>query len=183
VVLRAYVILQVNNSSLMGMVPLICPLLFLCLTLPLTGAAQESPQVLWSFRAECVQQEEVIVIATAHILPGWQLHSQQEQGGDPPSLIFSFDHSDAYVPIGPTLKRSGGEKLHTERHEIGIVEYSGKVYFIQKVKLIKVVSAISGTIECLISKDRVIMPVSQEFNITINPDIRQSKHQGRTANQ
>lgn len=134
-----------------------------------SSAAQESRQVLWNFSVDYGQHEKITLIARAHIIPGWHLYSQYGHEDGPIPTTFSFERSESYILIGRPEEKGKAVKTYNDLYEMDITWYTGQVYFLQKVKLLKPVSAIKGIIDYMTCNDHVCIPFKQEFIITINP--------------
>ena len=105
------------------------------LVLSFSLANAQNP-VSWTYSAKKIDDKTYEIHLTAGIQPGWHLYSQTQPEDavvDPTSFVFS---PNPLLSLDGKVKEVGKmEKFHDAKLEISANQYSGKVDFVQVVKL------------------------------------------------
>lgn len=128
---------------------------------------QETPWIIWDFRAVPHAHHEVIVNLTATLAPGWHIYSQHLAAGGPPPTRITYAESPAYVPSGDAMESGDQTRFYSDIFEMDIVWFSGTVTFSQKLKLNEPVTTVQGTIDYLMCHDTICVPAKREFRLAV----------------
>jgi Disulphide bond corrector protein DsbC len=109
--------------------------LFLLCFFALSAAFAQSP-VSWAFNSKKIGANIYELRLTATMQPGWHLYSQHQPGdavAQPTSFTFN---SHPLLALDGKVKEVGKlEKFHDAKLEVSANQYSGKVDFVQVVKV------------------------------------------------
>lgn len=110
-------------------------LLLLLSVSALSGAFAQSP-VSWAFNSKKVGANMYELRLTATMQPGWHLYSQTQPSdavAQPTSFTFN---SNPLLSLDGKVKEVGKlEKFHDAKLEVSANQYSGKVDFVQVIKV------------------------------------------------
>lgn len=145
-----------------------CIGLFAAILLSAVLGAQ-SP-VTWSFSANKIADKTYEVHMTAAIQPGWHLYSQT-QPDDAIAIPTGFKiNNNPLLTLDGKVKEMGKlEKFHDAKLEVSANQYSGKVDFVQVVKLkANAKTNVTGSVEFQTCNDeRCLPPKTINFSIAI----------------
>ncbi len=130
--------------------------------------AQMNP-VKWSFTAKKVSAAEYDVILTADVANGWYIYSQfLESDEGPVPTSFHFDKSEAIELIGETREEGKKKEGYDDIFGMNLIKFSGKVQFIQRIKIDGQTSKVSGSLEFMTCDDEQCLPPKMmEFSIDL----------------
>jgi hypothetical protein len=134
-------------------------LLFLtCMVIVAVSFCQEN-HVSWGYEAKKKTADTYDVIITAEIEHPWHLYSQLVKG--PGRTSFVFKTNPLITKIG-AVKEVGNLKKTVDEYVGEILSYSGKVQFIQTVKIKgNIKTNVSGTIQYLVCDDSHCLPAAK----------------------
>lgn len=143
---------------------LIKVLTLICLSTGAAGYCQRAP-VVWTFNAERVNGSEWMVLLEATLPPGWHIYSQFMKDDGPMPTSIALEQNGDYVSAGK-FEESGKAITHYDRlYEMDITWYTGEVTFLQKVKLLRPVVRIKGTISYMMCSEHQCILQHEDFNI------------------
>jgi Disulphide bond corrector protein DsbC. len=135
-----------------------------------TAQAQLNP-VSWAFSAKKVADKTYEIHLTASIQSGWHLYSQvQPEDAIAIPTGFKFN-SNPLLSLDGKIKEVGKmEKFHDKKLEVSANQYSGKVDFVQVVKLkANAKTNLTGSVEFQTCDDeKCLPPKTVNFTIPIN---------------
>ena len=141
--------------------------LILLLTARSCCFSQENIMVQWQLKANFITKDEVILVITAVLHPGWHLYSQDIKEGGPIPTRFTFDQTKDFFLLGGTQEKGKSFSYHDEVYEMEITWYSGTVTFSQRVKVMRPLT-ISGSIEYMTCNDHNCIPGKQKFSLAVS---------------
>jgi DsbC/DsbD-like thiol-disulfide interchange protein len=147
---------------MLSFVRIVVPLILL-FTVRLFCFSQENKTVQWQFKAHFVTRDEVMLVITATVHPGWHLYSQDIKEGGPMPTRFTFDQTTDFLLLGETQEKGKSFSYHDEAYEMEITWYSGTVTFSQKIKILRP-STFSGSVEYMTCNDHTCIPGKQKFS-------------------
>ena len=133
--------------------------LFFLLVIFTSVAIAQSP-VSWAFNSKKIGTNLYEVRLTATMQPGWHLYSQNQPGdaiAQPTSFQFN---SNPLLMLDGAVKEIGKlEKFRDEKLDVSANQYSGKVEFIQKVKVRGAAKTnVTGKLEFQTCDDKKCLP-------------------------
>jgi len=143
----------------------------LLLTLSISAKSQLIDPVKWGFSVKKIADKTYEVHLTASIQPNWHLYSQQQPDDAiaiPTSIRFN---KNPLVLINGEIKESGKlEHFKDEKLKLSANQYSGKVDFVQVVKLKATAKTnITGSIEYQTCDDKKCLPPKTvNFSVALN---------------
>jgi len=150
---------------MMGMKTVLAFLLITVTTI--TANAQLNP-VSWSFSAKKIADKTYEVHLTANMQSGWHLYSQT-QPDDAIAIPTGFKiNNNPLLSLEGKIKEVGKmEKFHDAKLEVSANQYSGKVDFVQVVKLkANAKTNLTGSVEYQTCDDKKCLP-PKTVNFTI----------------
>lgn len=144
--------------------------LALILVSVLTVQAQVDP-VKWTFTAKKTGDKTYELHMTASMQSGWHLYSQtQPEDAIIEPTGFSITNNPLYTLEGKVKEVGKMEKFHDKKLQISAHQYSGKVDFVQVVKLKgSGKTNISGVVEYQTCNDERCLPVKKvNFSVALN---------------
>lgn len=102
--------------------------------------------------------------------PGWHIYSQHTDEGGPIPTTIRFANNQDFIPIGTTVENGLPETSCDETFGVNVTTYSGKVTFLQKIKLLHPKKNIHGTIEYMTCDANVCIPDRINFRIPFPSD-------------
>ena len=143
--------------------------LFLLMISGLAGAQMLNP-VLWTFTSKKIDAKTYEIRLTANIQTGWHMFSQTQPAdaiNNPTEIIFN---NNPIVKFDGKVMETGKLELYKDK-KLGISanQYTGKVDFVQKVKLKSAVKTnISGSVEYQTCDDKKCLPPKKQvFNLAL----------------
>lgn len=144
-------------------------LLWMQFSIAATSVNQSDP-VTWSFSARKVADKIYEIHFSASIKEGWHLYSQ-EQPDDAIAIPTNFKiNNNPLLTMEGKIKEDGAmEKFHDAKLEISAHQYSGKVDFVQVIKIkANVKTNLSGSLQYQTCDDKKCLPPKTvTFNIPI----------------
>ncbi len=132
--------------------------------------AQLNP-VSWAFSSKKISENVFEIHLTATMQPGWHLYSQK-QPSDAIAMPTTFNfNKNPLVDFEGKVKEVGKLiKFKDEKLDVSANQYSGKVNFVQLVKLKgKVKTAVTGKLEFQTCDDKKCLPPKTiPFSISLN---------------
>ncbi len=131
----------------------------LCLSIPFFGFAQISDPVKWSFTANKLSAGVYEVHLTATIAAGWHIYSQTTPEGGPLPSTITFSKNPLISLDGKVEETGKLEQKHEKIFGVNVKQYSGKVDFVQVVKVKgKAKTTVTGEIEFMSCDDHQCLP-------------------------
>ncbi len=103
---------------------------------PLTSFAQQENPVAWEFSTQKVDDDHINLIMEASIDNKWHLYSINMPEGGPIPLVFDFESSPAYKPVGNIQESPEPVKSFDEVFEVDIKYQEKKATYTQKFKVL-----------------------------------------------
>jgi thiol:disulfide interchange protein DsbD len=146
-------------------------LLALCLCLAALNwvNAQVQNPIKWSFTSQKLNATTYEVHLTATIDNGWHLYSQTTPEGGPVATRFSFSKNPLLSLDGSAKEVGKLEQRHEALFGVDVKQFSGKVDFVQVVKLKgKAKTALTGSVEFMTCNDHECLPPqTQKFSVAL----------------
>lgn len=142
-----------------------------CLIFASIGAsAQMASPVSWSFSSKKLSENVYEVYLTAAIQPGWHLYAQnQPADAIAQPTTFTFSKNPLLQYEGKVKEIGKLEKFHDAKLDVSANQYSGKVAFVQKVKVIgKAQTAVTGKLEFqTCDNQKCLPPKTVNFSVAL----------------
>ncbi|MGF7231344.1 protein-disulfide reductase DsbD domain-containing protein [Arachidicoccus sp.] len=134
----------------------------------ITSFAQQSP-VKWTSKAVKENANTYKVTITATFPAPWHIYSQNTPDGGPVATAFSFTKNPLISLQGKTLEKGDLKVTHDKNFGVDVKYYSGKVDFVQVVKVKgNVKTDFSGTVNFMVCNDHECLPPSdQSFSVKL----------------
>ncbi|RPD50588.1 MULTISPECIES: protein-disulfide reductase DsbD domain-containing protein [Chitinophagaceae] len=134
--------------------------LFLMLLVGMGAAAQTTSPVSWSFSSKKISEGVYEVYLNASIQPGWHLYAQsQPTDAIAQPTTFAFTKNPLLQYDGKVREIGKLEKFRDEKLDVSANQYSNKVQFVQKVKVVgKAKTAVTGKLEFQTCDDEKCLP-------------------------
>lgn len=125
--------------------------------------------VKWLFSAKKINATTYEVHLTANVDEEWHIYSQTTPDGGPAATSVSFTKNPLIIMDGETREAGKLEQHFEPLFGVDVKQFSGKVDFVQTVKLKnKVRTSLNGTIAFMICNDHECMPpTKQKFSISL----------------
>ena len=132
--------------------------------------AQIENPVKWTYSAKKIKGDIYELHMTATLEGKWHIYSQ-DAGEGPIPTEFSFDKNPLVKTDGAVTEVGKLEKEYDPNFKSTLRFYTGKVDFVQKVKLKAAVATIAkGKISYMVCNDRKCLPPKDvDFSIKISP--------------
>lgn len=151
------------------MMPLKATLLALFFSIDLTPGHCQHPPVAWNFKADYIRDSEWMITLTATLAPEWHIYSQFIEEGGPVPTNIALHHSDDYISLGKAEERGSAVKFYDSLYEMEVVWYTGKITFLQGIRLRQLIPSIKGTVDYMVCNNHQCIPYKEEFQINIQP--------------
>ena len=142
-----------------------------CLVLTGAAATAQLNPVNWSFSSKKIADKTYEVHLTATMAAGWHLYSQV-QPEDAIAMPTGFKiNSNPLLSLEGTIRELGKmEKFHDKKLEVSANQYSGKVDFVQVVKLkANAKTNLTGSVEYQTCDDKKCLPPKTvNFTVPLN---------------
>ena len=142
-----------------------------CLVLTGAAATAQLNPVNWSFSSKKIADKTYDVHLTATMAAGWLLYSQV-QPEDAIAMPTGFKiNSNPLLSLEGTIRELGKmEKFHDKKLEVSANQYSGKVDFVQVVKLkANAKTNLTGSVEYQTCDDKKCLPPKTvNFTVPLN---------------
>jgi thiol:disulfide interchange protein DsbD len=135
----------------------------------LTASAQNP--VSWTFTPRKLSNGNFEIHMTASIQNGWHLYSQtQPDDAIAIPTAFTINNNPLIELVGKIKEEGKLEKFHDKELDLSANQYSGKVNFVQTVKLKgKVKTNFTGSVEYQTCDDKKCLPPKTvNFNVALN---------------
>lgn len=125
-----------------------------------SASAQMASPVSWSYSSKKVAENLYEVYLTASIQPGWHLYAQsQPADAIAQPTTFTFAKNPLLQYDGKVKEMGKLEKFRDPKLDVSANQYSGKVQFVQKVKVLgKAKTAVTGKLEFQTCDDEKCLP-------------------------
>ncbi|MDB5211257.1 MAG: hypothetical protein JWQ30_2084 [Sediminibacterium sp.] len=124
-----------------------------------TGFGQDN-HVSWGYEAKKVTADTYEVIITAEVEQAWHLYSQHASGPGRTSFIFK---ANPLITKTGVVKELGNLEKVVDKSVGEILSYSGKVQFVQTVKVKgNIKTNVSGTIQYTVCDDSHCLPTQKK---------------------
>ncbi len=131
--------------------------------------AQMQTPTKWSYSVLNTGKDEYELRFTADIEPGWHIYGMEKTREDGPTQTsFSFTEDKNVQFVGKTESLTKARKVYDSVFKFDIYKISNKAEFVQKVKLLKPVRNITGTLAYMTCNDVQCIPGEAEFTFTID---------------
>jgi hypothetical protein len=126
--------------------------------------------VEWKWSAKKIGDKLYEVRLTAKVDEPWHIYSQQTPKGGPLPTSISFTKSPLLLVDGKPKEEGDLEIHHEEVFDVDVYAYTGKVEFVQVVKLkANAKTNISGSIEYMAcTNQQCLPPATIKFSVTLN---------------
>lgn len=144
--------------------------ILLITTLMMTSFVFAQNPLSWNYSAKKVGEGKYEVKLTANIQSGWHLYSQtQPESAIAQPTAIKFNKNPLLSLDGKTRELGTMQKHKDEGLDVEAWQYSGKVEFVQKVKLkTNAKTMMTGSIEYQVCTDeKCLPPKTVPFSITI----------------
>jgi thiol:disulfide interchange protein DsbD len=140
------------------------------MALPLFVLAQVKSPVKWATSSKLLAPGKYQLTITAVADKGWHIYSQNTPEGGPVPTAFSFGKNPLVTLEGKVKETGKLEKKHEELFGVDVLQYSGKVDFIQVVKTKPGVKTnVTGSVEFMLCNDKECLPpTTHTFTIALN---------------
>ncbi|WP_242917282.1 protein-disulfide reductase DsbD family protein [Pontibacter liquoris] len=147
------------------------------------ATAQIEHPVSWRVTAKQLNAQEADLIVKATIQPGWHVYSQFLKAGGPVPTSFTFRPSPAYQLVGKVAESPQPVAAFDQNFNMEILWHEQAVTFRQRIKLLKPVVSVTGSVEFMVCNDQKCLPPTEEtFEIllgakpsTASSDLQQAK--------
>lgn len=144
--------------------------LSLCAWLGTSAFAQIKNPVKWACVAKKLNATTYEVHLTATVDAGWHIYSQTTPEGGPVKTSIAFSKNPLLTMDGNTKEVGKMEQKHEELFGVDVKQFSGKVDFVQTVKLKAAAkTAVVGSVEFMTCNDKECLPPKTEkFSVMLN---------------
>lgn len=145
-------------------------LLFALLLVTTSTFAQIKNPVSWSFSSKKIDATTYEVNLTATLDDDWHIYSQTTPDGGPVATTIEFTKNPLVALQGGAKETGKLEKRFEPLFGVDVKQFSGKVSFVQTVKLKgKVKTTVNGAVEFMTCNDHECLPPAKEkFSIVLN---------------
>lgn len=135
----------------------------------LSAAAQVNNPVKWIFTAKKINSTTYEIHMAAAIGTGWHTYSQNTPDGGPVPTAIVFNKNPLLTMDGTTKEKGKLEKRHEAIFGVDVWQYSGKVDFVQTIKIKGTVkTSVTGSIEYMVCNDKECLPPKKDsFSIPL----------------
>jgi hypothetical protein len=137
----------------------------------LSVAGFSQTPVSWNYSAKKIAAGTYEVKIVATIQSPWHIYSQKTPDGGPLPTKIVITKNPMLIPQGTAREVGKLEKKYEEAFGVDVMQFSGKVEFVQvvKTKSEKVKTNVSGTIEYMACTDEQCLPPAT-INFTLKLD-------------
>ena len=145
--------------------------LLILLSIATVAVTQVINPVQWTFSSKKLSDKEYEIRLTANVQSGWHIFSQNQPAdaiNNPTEILFN---KNPLISLEGKAGESGKmEMVSDKRLGISANQYSGKVEFVQKVKLkANIKTNISGSVEYQTCDDKKCLPPKKlVFNVALS---------------
>jgi DsbC/DsbD-like thiol-disulfide interchange protein len=133
------------------------------------GMAFGQNPVSWSYEAKKKSDGVYEIVITAELSSPWHLYSQNTGKGGPIPTKITFKPNPLVTKTGSVKEIGKVEKHFDENFKTDVLYYSGKVEFVQTVKLKgNSKTNIAGTVEYMVCDDsKCLPPTKKTFDLKL----------------
>lgn len=130
--------------------------------------AQVLEPVKWTFSAEKVNDQEYDLIFTAHADDGWFIYSQFMGDDGPIPTSLNFENATAFELIGKAAEKGNKKEGYDALFDMDVIKFSGTTQFVQRIKRLNKLEAISGYVEFMCcDSNRCLPPTEVDFVLNL----------------
>jgi len=138
-------------------------LLWLLVAIAFPAFSQIENPVHWTTEWKQIKGNEFELTLIASADPGWYIYSQYLESDDGPIRTSIRFESGAHFSLMGKAKEEGKRKEgYDEMFDMNIIKFSGKVRFVQRVKVLDTSKPIKGTVEFMTCDDERCLPPNEE---------------------
>lgn len=132
--------------------------------------AQIKNPVKWSYTAKKIAATTYEVRLTATMERGWHLYSQTTPDGGPVKTSITFAKNPLLTVDGKAKEVGKLEQRHEDLFGVDVKQYSGKVDFVQTVKLKAAAkTSVTGSVEFMVCNDKECLPPrTEKFSVPLD---------------
>jgi thiol:disulfide interchange protein len=133
--------------------------------------SQIQKPVKWSFSSKQLSDKTYDLILKASMEKPWHLYSQHIGEGGPVPTSFKFNNTDqSYSLVGDVKEKGKAIKINDPSFDnMEVIYYQNEVSFVQRVKLLKPVTGIEGSLEFMTCNDKMCLaPETVPFKIALD---------------
>jgi hypothetical protein len=150
-------------------------IIFLHVTTTIYGSCPTHDQpVSWSFRWNRVTHDEIMLVISAGLAPGWHLYSQFIARDGPIPTQLTFSKSDEFNLLGKPGEEGVRETYYDSAYDMSVTFFSHAANFTQRVKLYKPETKIYCKVTFIICNEHQCIPLCE--NLTIPIDLNNYKN-------
>jgi len=140
----------------------------LFLLLSIFARAQASKVVSWKYQIIKTTDKEYNLVFKADIKADTHVYSQFIGDGGPIPTSFTFNKNDSYALVDSVTELSKPIKVHDKNFDMDLVYFEDSAIFVQHVKILKPLDAITGTFQFMACQKNVCFPpTTLDFNFMI----------------
>ena len=145
-------------------------LLFFLLSLALSAFSQIETPIKWGTEWKKVSGNEFELTLIANADPGWYIYSQYLESDDGPvRTSIHFEGGSHFSLLGNAKEEGKRKEGFDEMFRMNVIKFSGKVRFVQRVKVSDVKKPIKGYLEFMTCDDeRCLPPTEEEFSFDLS---------------
>ncbi len=143
--------------------------LFLLMGITVLCMAQAEEPVAWTFSSKKIADKVYEIHLTAAVSSPWHTYSQNTPDGGPVPTKIDFNKNPLIIVEGKTKEVGKMETKHEKTFGVDVKQYSGKVDFVQVIKIkSNVKTNISGNVEFMACDDtQCLPPKSIPFTVSV----------------
>lgn len=149
----------------------ISAILILSLILTSFANSQVLDPVDWELSYETVGDNELDLVFTATIDPGWHLYGLKIPDGGPIATTFTFTEDDGYERSGEVIEASEAEVKYDPSFDMNLTMFSLEAVFKQRIRVLagETTAVVAGSVEYMCCDDeRCLPPTDEEFEIRLD---------------
>ncbi|MEY4107778.1 MAG: hypothetical protein RL181_2120 [Bacteroidota bacterium] len=145
-------------------------LLLFFLSLAWSAFSQIETPIKWGTEWKKISGNEFELVLIANADPGWYIYSQYLESDDGPVRTSIHFESGSHFSLVGNAKEEGKRKEgFDEMFRMNVIKFSGKVRFVQRVKVSDVKKPIKGYLEFMTCDDeRCLPPTEEEFSFDLS---------------
>lgn len=126
--------------------------------------------VQWQCKARKVSDKTWEIRLTAQVDEPWHIYSQQTPAGGPLPTKISFIKNPLLLPAGKLKEEGDMEIYHENVFDVDVYAYTGKVEFVQVVKLRSAAKTnLTGSVDYMAcTREQCLAPTTYRFNVALN---------------
>lgn len=141
-------------------------LIFALLSFSATFTQGQPKPVKWSFQAEKAGERTYELNFSADVQPGWYVYSQFIGDDGPIPTSFTFADGQPIELVGQATEEGKRKEGFDELFGMNIVSFSGKVRFVQRIRLTGSTETVTGFLTFMTCDgERCLPPEDVDFEI------------------